>query len=682
MINTNIYVEFLSAPHLIRNIIPSLISAPGVRRLYIFDTTLSAFFLSMVLGFFLRFKVEKLSFEMTDIRDQQGTCVYLQVRYRDLGRLEELILQEFPIPGTLKNAEGNGRLESYLAKASVCSYDFEGYGKHSELWHALVLVGIVQWHRKEFTNPEDQASLYICERVFNKSLIRYALEFNLQVHLTGPFRLWYLFLKRIGSFFKKIEPSLIIYLLKHPKRLFPGKNSAPLVSKIDPALSRLMAEYWGQFNLDRPGCVSDFFFLQPNGIQGNDVCLVFNNRIDPVTPMKYNQMAQRGITAVARSIQSSLVDEKDVPVFHYNTKISCSQDCPQSWREYLTQYRNARDYWEKFFLTYNIKLWTTWFKYDASHMAMADAINAVGGISSVYQRSYESNPSPFLTVASDLIFGFSSRGYDLHRLCRSNFKYHITVGYIGDHRFKHLSLQAQGIRERLSKNGAQRIIAYFDENSVEDGRWIPTGYSMAQKNYQFWLEKIFEDKGLGIIFKPKIPGTLFKRLGPVADLLRKALKTGRCYAFGEGTIQGAFSPASAAMAADISIQESLWGGTAGIEAALAGSKTLLLDQIGSSTSPLYQLGPHVVFQDQEGLWNACQDHWKIPGGNPALGNWASMINEIDPFRDGRAAERMSWYLKELLEGLRCGGKPGDVMEKTAKEYSIRWGKDKVHYGGE
>ena len=89
---------------------------------------------------------------------------------------------------------------------------------------------------------------------------------------------------------------------------------------------------------------------------------------------------------------------------------------------------------------------------------------------------------------------------------------------------------------------------------------------------------------------PKVPRTLRKRLGPVAELLARAEATGRCYVFETGVLHGSFPPAVAAMAADIAVHQELWAATAGLEAALAGVPTLLLDRDGWSSSPLYQLG--------------------------------------------------------------------------------------------
>ena len=129
---------------------------------------------------------------------------------------------------------------------------------------------------------------------------------------------------------------------------------------------------------------------------------------------------------------------------------------------------------------------------------------------------------------------------------------------------------------------------------------------------------------------------------------------------------------------NVLIHGHLTAGTAGAECALAGVPTLLVDQEGWVGSPLYRLGVgQVVFTDWEALWKACLEHWARPGGVPGFGDWSAMLDELDPFRDGRAAERMGTYLQWLLEGFKAGKGRDTVMAEAAERYTARWGKDKI-----
>ncbi|MDO8425873.1 MAG: hypothetical protein Q7T01_05185, partial [bacterium] len=118
--------------------------------------------------------------------------------------------------------------------------------------------------------------------------------------------------------------------------------------------------------------------------------------------------------------------------------------------------------------------------------------------------------------------------------------------------------------------------------------------------------------------------------------------------------------------------------TAGFEAALLGVPTLLLDREGWSVSPLYTLGVGTtMFTNWDDLWVALREHRTRPGGVPNFGDWSSILATLDPFQDGRAAERMGTYLKEILDGLQRGRGRDTVLEEVAERYIAQWGADKV-----
>ena len=111
-------------------------------------------------------------------------------------------------------------------------------------------------------------------------------------------------------------------------------------------------------------------------------------------------------------------------------------------------------------------------------------------------------------------------------------------------------------------------------------------------------------------------------------------------------------PVLAAIASDISLQAVFIAGTTSLECALAGIPSLCMDFEGWKRSFRYQLGEgKVIFPNYENLWEVLTKHWNSKEGVPGLGDWSSIINELDPFRDGRAAERMGNYLHWLIISL-------------------------------
>ncbi len=180
-------------------------------------------------------------------------------------------------------------------------------------------------------------------------------------------------------------------------------------------------------------------------------------------------------------------------------------------------------------------------------------------------------------------------------------------------------------------------------------------------------------------FKPKNIYSLRKRLGKVSKLLDRALATGRCFIFEDGGRHTTSAPPIlAGLASDVCIHGHLNAGTAALECALEGLPTILIDREGAPYSKLYELPKDkVVFQDWPSAIDALMEHFNSSDGIPDFGDWSSIIDELDPFRDGMAANRMGNYLKLLIDGYDKGLERDEVMAKAAELYAEKWGSDKI-----
>ena len=118
-------------------------------------------------------------------------------------------------------------------------------------------------------------------------------------------------------------------------------------------------------------------------------------------------------------------------------------------------------------------------------------------------------------------------------------------------------------------------------------------------------------------------------------------------------------------------------GTAGVEAALAGTPTLMIDRYGFKNSQFYKLGVgKVVFNNWDNLWKNLEEHWNkepIDG----FGDWSPILDDIDPFRDENASARLTKFLYWLTEGFREGLSKKENLENAVGLYSSEWGEDKV-----
>lgn len=54
-----------------------------------------------------------------------------------------------------------------------------------------------------------------------------------------------------------------------------------------------------------------------------------------------------------------------------------------------------------------------------------------------------------------------------------------------------------------------------------------------------------------------------------------------------------------------------------------------------------------------------------------------MLDSLDPFQDGRAAERIGVYVGWLANGLSEGLPRDQVLEMARQKYADLWGEDKI-----
>jgi hypothetical protein len=67
------------------------------------------------------------------------------------------------------------------------------------------------------------------------------------------------------------------------------------------------------------------------------------------------------------------------------------------------------------------------------------------------------------------------------------------------------------------------------------------------------------------------------------------------------------------------------------------------------------------------------------GGESAvsIGACSDILPALDPFDDGKGANRMGEYLDRCLEGFDAGLPWPSILEKTNQQYALRWGNDKI-----
>lgn len=225
---------------------------------------------------------------------------------------------------------------------------------------------------------------------------------------------------------------------------------------------------------------------------------------------------------------------------------------------------------------------------------------------------------------------------------------------------------AQQISTQLAAAGATRVLALFDMSMPSD------------RFYQFFFERVIREPHWGLVIKPK---TSLSRISwmsipvpEIYELYKAALETGRVC-----VLDRRVSSVEAAAAADFSV--GLGINTATIIAALAGYRAIHLDSIRLLRSRFgdwqhfdREGRDRLVFYDPDTLWQALNRHFDEPGTETELGRMGeALLAEIDPFRDGRAGERIGSYVRRYLSGLDKELDREQALCKADEWYRGAWG---------
>jgi hypothetical protein len=639
------------------------------RVLWVVDGSRLGWAAARATGWMAGIRAEPLRFRLAELRDEKGLSFELRVAYRDLSMLQDQVMATPELRSAVPPTAAAGRLRRYLSK-TVASGTWFG---PNTLMRTLLMIQVCA--RAARSAGAVSATLFLPRQPWFGEISRYAERAGVRlIPVRAPLDL----AGQPWRFLTARQAAWLRYLRARGRVLHRFRRAACSAEE-----ARIAVDDTGRFNVDAPERHSDLAFWHQSAIPGSDLVVIFRSRRDPCDGTKAAALARHGIGAVA--VDPLAAKDPRMTFLRPPSPDRLPGGSPAwpgteegRWLRYHTgQYELLRRSWAQLFSAVGAKIYVSSDKFDAAQCAAGEAVRDVGGAAALAQLAFESHPAAWTSVDADVMFGFSRGGAETERRSGSRVPYYVITGYLGDHRARLLRPQAERLRHSLMACGASRIIALFDENSMDDPHW-QAGHEAMREDYAFLLERLLEEPRLGLVLKPKIPSTLRRRLGPVAETLRSAESTGRCYVFEEGSVQGAFPPSAAALAADAAIHTHLSAGTAGMEAALAGIPTLLMDREGWTVSPLYRLGVgQVVFTSWDEAWRACREHWSRPGGMPGFGDWSPLLPELDPFRDGRAAERMGTYLGWLLEGFKARLPRDAALADAAQRYGDRWGHDKL-----
>lgn len=634
------------------------IKKEGLYLHYIEATTI----IILILKYVRLIDVKKLSWHYKDINEKDGYSYGLKIEYEEIFLILSNVLNlENHTDCLLK--EEKVYFEIYLKKELAARV---WPGSTKSLIHILLMLYAIKYNaeKKEYNNEiilftnkiawMEIISEYAKDKC-NIELIPINNNFYSRIHDKIKYKLIssHLFLKLYTLFkYRKVENILEDYepyknniVLEIPLQSFPlleksklNLKNVTIVNK-EHKLGAVQNQYIKDFK--RP-----FIYLSP---------YLSNDSFIPV------------FRPVLQKLKIKPVQEND------------SWESDLIWY-YLLKFMHGIYFWEYLFRKLDTKLYVTLYLWSPHVIAAAAAIRKLGGVSVVLQNSFFEHASVNAIICCDIQLLFSNDNVFLEKTYESHVKYNVALGYFRDYTFSVYRKDAEKIRAKLLLNGAKKIISFFDQGSQNDSRW-DMGHEVSKCGYKFLLKKVLEEEWLGLILKPKKPGILFNKLGEVASLLEEAISTGRCHIIlssDESLVKNFTSPpALIAMASDLAIHDTLVAGTAGVEAALTGTPTVFFDNYGFSKSLFCQPNDgKIVFNDWNYLWSNLGAHF-TENPVPGLGDWSRIMDKIDPFNDGEAAERMGKYLSLLIQGFDQGFDRETILADAAKRYCRQWGNEKI-----
>lgn len=316
-------------------------------------------------------------------------------------------------------------------------------------------------------------------------------------------------------------------------------------------------------------------------------------------------------------------------------------------RIFYTAYRLAA-FCEK----YQVRAFMTCENYLSEATAM-QCIAAGCGIKTIsYQYSNMGKLSPMMATGSDFMLTFSPQyhGRWIYKSLRP--QAFVDIGYLYDTSFKYLHGRARELRDRLGIAGAKFVLCYFPENAVRDKYTL-----ISEEDYcaeiQALLRLVLSDPTIGILLKGQFQKNPSRYIKEIAGLRAQAEATGRYIELTYGTHRNIIFPAEAALSSDMTIGHMV-GATASLEAALTGTRSIILNPYGieGDNDGLYGQAD-IVYPSMDEALEAIGRFRSSAPERAELGDWSPIVEHFDRFRDGRSGSRMRSFL-ETVVGQRDG----------------------------
>jgi hypothetical protein len=235
-----------------------------------------------------------------------------------------------------------------------------------------------------------------------------------------------------------------------------------------------------------------------------------------------------------------------------------------------------------------------------------------------------SNPNKMLLFSKNFKSYFSDNEFNLGP------KKYIESGYSVNNYSNLLLSRSAELRNGLGVYGASYVIGVFDESvQNDDDLWAWKTKSEYLSDVEALCNYVISNKDVGVIFKTQFVRNNPSIMFPDNGLIAEALSTKRIVFPWLGNHRNLILPSEIALASDICIGD-IVGGTASLEAALCGSKSIMIDSMnfGVKNRRIYYDQRGIVFKDFNSGLEAISENRKNFGVKNGLGDWSTLFLKL------------------------------------------------------
>ena len=604
---------------------------------------------------------KKFDFKLTDLNNKKNRNIFSDILLYDYNLIFKSILNESKF-FSYKGEKNYEYLKSFLRKKI-----FDDQSPDHVFFNTMVMINAVDI---KLNDSNSNLVFFLEKRKWSKQLQEYSEKFNLKIRYKKNFfyelvsNLESVYIRSFALYlFKKIKNLILFnknqFVLRTLNTFFENKDShIILIHTIRDIVNK--TKFWEKKYINSANSI---FIDRFNNYKIDDLKQInnFENPICLENLINFNSFKYKFNS-------------------HYPVKL----------RKYVKEFEFEKLLWLNTFNSFKSKVYVTNHKWDPYTIPASSALNEIGGISIFYQTSYYEHLDFVSNIIADIYFCFSNRINKIEQIGGSKIKYCVATGFTKDYVFDLNKTKSLNLRQELKNNGCKKIISFFDQGFSDEKWYYGREYLLDQ--YIYWLNKVIDEKWLGLIIKPKHPGKIFIKSGKSINLQKglekyesiftKALSTGRCYIYSDtekyhSSKNTKISVAEAAMASDLAIHNMVFAASAGVESALSGTFTLYFDDLNFNESTLYKLGKNkIIFNDWDLMWSRIQNYF-LNQNNEDINNWSQILDNIDPFRDGKASHRINQFLYWLHEDFKNKKNKNEIIENAIQKYSSIWGSDKI-----